>query len=71
MPERERLLVITSQARALCDYLAELTSLEALSQAYGRGDIDAAAINAETRSIIGRRARQAPDDTDADAADQE
>lgn len=71
MPEQERVLVVTSQVRALCDYLAELSSLEALQQAYGRGDLDAAAIKAETRAIIGRRARQAPDDADTDAADQE
>ena len=69
MPEQERLLVITSKARALCDYLAELSSLEALQQAYRRGDLDAAAIKAETRAIIGQRSRRVPDGPDA--ADQE
>jgi hypothetical protein len=71
MPEQERLLAITSTARALCDYLTELSSLEALQQAYRRGDLDAAAIKAETRAIIGQRRRRLPDDTDPDAADQE
>ena len=71
MPEQERLLVITSKARALGDYLAELSSLEALQQAYRRGDFDAAAMRAETRAMIGERLRQVPGGTDPDAADQE
>lgn len=71
MPEQERLLVITSKARALCDYLAELSSLEALQQAYMQGDLDAAVIKAETRAIIGQRTRQLPHDTEPDTAERE